>query len=159
MISPSFLNYNFTRSRNLHWQTFFFFFLSALWIFHPTAFWPLWLQIRLSAVNLIQDPLCMTSCFFLVAPILPHRFWLLIVWFWCIYGQVSEFVLLGFHGASQTCRLFFINFRKFSAFTSSRILPFLGLLSFWNSCYVHIGICDAVLQVCVRFSLFLLFVL
>lgn len=81
------------------------------------------------------------SCFFLVAarvPLTGFGFWQLD--FDVFIGRISEFVLLGFHGALQICRLFFINFGKFSAFTPSQTLPFLGLLSFWNSYYVHNGI-------------------
>lgn len=66
----------------------------------------------------------MTSFFFLVSPILPHGFWLLRVWFWCIYGQVSEFVLLGFHGASQICRLFFIISGSFQPLPLQEFCPF-----------------------------------
>lgn len=82
IISPSSLKDTFIRSRNLHWQIFFSFNtlnISSHCLLASMA------SDKISAANLISAPLYMVSCFFLVASRLPHGFWLLTVWLWCIY--------------------------------------------------------------------------
>ena len=127
--SHSFLKDGFAGHRIIDYQHF----LSALWICHPHCLLASKVSDEELAVNLIEDPLYVKSCFSIAAPRI-HSWSLDRLTMISLSVHLFEFILPEVHWTSWICRLMFsIKFGKFGAIISSNTFLASVSLSFCNS--------------------------
>lgn len=108
------------------WQ----FFLSALWIWHLTAFWPPLFLMR----SHIRVSFCVMIPFLWLFPGFSH--WLSAFLPMCLDVDIFVYILFGISWASWTCRLIFS--RKSGKFLASIFsVPLSPLL--WHSYYMYVA--------------------